>query len=131
MQPAYFKRSEDLFFILTLLKKEKILNFEKKVPYFLIGIIYEFLWKLLYKAKVLSKYKEKKGIDIIDIKIALILIAKTNNSFEMDIANLKHIVNIVNKQKLPKKTNNSVFKITILTKFLLNDEHKIFGSISR
>ena len=129
MKITNFNLAEDLLFILTILKEEKILNFDKQAPHFLLGILYEFLWNLLYKAKILSKYKEKKGIDLIDIKIALILKSKTNKYNGLQINNIKHILNIINKQKFPDKTNTFIFKFPIFTKSLANDECKIFGNI--
>ena len=65
--------SDDIALVLKILKEENVLIFENNIPYFFIEMIYDFLWGVIYKAKILSRYKGKRGIDIVDIKIALTL----------------------------------------------------------
>jgi hypothetical protein len=123
------KFSNDIALVLKILKKENVLIFENDIPYFFVEMIYDFLWDVIYKAKILSRYKGKRGIDTVDIKIALTLKLKKNKAIDFSENGLKHIINIINNQRLHKKPNNSVFKLPILNRSFLNDELKIVGNI--
>nr|UXY88046.1 transcription initiation factor TFIID subunit 9 [Cryptomonas curvata] len=123
------KFSDDIALVLKILKEENVLIFENDIPYFFIEMIYDFLWGVIYKAKILSRYKGKRGIDTVDIKIALTLKLKKNKAIDFSENGLKHIINIINNQRLHKKPNNSVFKFPILNRSFLNDELKIVGNI--
>jgi hypothetical protein len=123
------KFSDDISLVLKILKEENVFIFENNIPYFFIEMIYDFLWGVLYKAKILSRYKGKRCIDVIDIKIGLTLQLKKNKSINFSENGLKHILNIINNQNLHKKPTNSVFKFPILNRSSLNDEFKIVGNI--
>jgi hypothetical protein len=129
MKTLKFKLSEDTRFILNILKEEKVLTFEKNVPYFLIAVVYDFIWNLLFKAKILSKYKGKKGIDVIDMKIAFIIKIRKTIRFDFSTKNLKHITNLINKQNFPPIKNISAFKFLVFNKSLTNGDYKILGNI--
>nr|UXY87552.1 transcription initiation factor TFIID subunit 9 [Cryptomonas curvata] len=129
MKTLKFKLSADILFILKILKEENVLNFEKKIPYFLIGTVYDFIWSLIFKAKILSKYKEKKGIDLVDIKIAFILKIKKRKHFEFCTNNSKLIINLINKQKFHQTTGNLVFKFPVSNKLITNADYKVLGNI--
>ncbi|AEA38682.1 hypothetical protein CPARA_1gp024 (nucleomorph) [Cryptomonas paramecium] len=99
--------SNDIVFILKILKEERILKFKHNVPYFFLELIYNFLWDILYQAKLLSRYTKRKNISQVDIKLALLLRYKQNNRLNStDEPN--HITNIINANIFPKKLK-SVF----------------------
>ena len=129
MKTIKFKLSDDILFILKILKEEQILCFKKDIPYFLVGIVYDFIWNLLYKAKILSKYKEKKEMDLIDIKVAFIMKIKKIKTLDFSINNLKHIINLINKQKIPQMKSNLVLKFPVSNNSILNYDYKILGNI--
>nr|UXY86653.1 transcription initiation factor TFIID subunit 9 [Cryptomonas paramecium] len=94
--------SNDVIFILKILKEEGIFRFKHDVPYFFLELIYNFLWEILYQAKLLSKYTKRKNITQLDIKLALLLKCKQNNR-PNSINMSNHITNIINANIFPKR----------------------------
>jgi hypothetical protein len=125
MEKNNLKRSVDIIPILKILKEEEIFSFESNIPYFLTELSYDFLWRVLYKAKILSKYKEKRGIDIIDIKIALTLQLKQNNLYIVSVNQLKYLINIINTESFPKKKNKPCIEKSSSYKSIEQDNYKV------
>lgn len=60
-------KSNDLVEILKILKKKGIKSFDRRIPISLLRMLYNFLWDIIYQAKLFSKHAKKKKVEMEDI----------------------------------------------------------------
>ncbi|ABW98299.1 hypothetical protein HAN_3g497 (nucleomorph) [Hemiselmis andersenii] len=64
------EKPSDLMNVYKLLKKAGISNFENSIPSLFLDLIYEFIWDILYKSKIIAKHSGRSVISKIDLEIA-------------------------------------------------------------
>jgi histone H3/H4 len=64
------KKPFDLINVYKLLKKAGIEKFEDSIPSLFLDLIYEFIWEILYKSKIIAKHAGRLNISKIDLEIA-------------------------------------------------------------
>mmetsp|Transcript_26030 Transcript_26030/g.65702 ORF Transcript_26030/g.65702 Transcript_26030/m.65702 type:complete len:125 (+) Transcript_26030:4474-4848(+) len=103
------EKPSDLMNVYKLLKKAGINNFEDSIPSLFLDLIYEFIWDILYKSKIIAKHAGRSIISKIDLEIACKL--------EFQLLNKK-----------PHRNKKSVFSLNLLNSLILKEKSEINSS---
>jgi hypothetical protein len=102
---------KDLIDIFLLLKKTDLKNFDESIPSMMLELIFEFIWNVIYKAKIISKHRKRRNISLIDLEIACEIILINLKKIESNLNNLDFGNNIISSIKLPKKKKENFFDL--------------------
>ncbi|AFP65593.1 hypothetical protein CMESO_441 (nucleomorph) [Chroomonas mesostigmatica CCMP1168] len=111
MSKKIFFCPRDLIEVFKILKKQGIFEFEEMIPSFLLDFIYGQIWKILYKAKLLSKHANRLRPSLIDIEIACKLELKEVENKKRNMDALIFSGNIINTISLPEVSENNFFEL--------------------
>jgi histone H3/H4 len=111
MRKKLIFRPKDLIEIYKILKRNGILEFEEIIPSFLLEFIYEIIWKILCKAKILSKHAKRIFPTLIDIEIACKLELKEVEDKVQRTYTSNFYENIINTIPLPDLSDNNFFEL--------------------
>jgi len=95
-------KSNDLVEILKILKKKGIKSFDRRIPISLLRMLYNFLWDIIYQAKLFSKHAKKKKVEMEDINRICRQISLEIYSQKSLSTKIHSLGNVINSEPLPK-----------------------------
>nr|UXY87063.1 transcription initiation factor TFIID subunit 9 [Cryptomonas sp.] len=120
--------TKNLIPVLRLLREEGAVHFEKNVPWYILEIVYIFLWEILYKAKILSRHAGKRGIDPMDIKIALTVKSREDYEINKSCRDPNHIIEMINSEPIPRELASLAVTYSKSNSFPQSDQCKVLAN---
>mmetsp|Transcript_10651 Transcript_10651/g.21104 ORF Transcript_10651/g.21104 Transcript_10651/m.21104 type:complete len:125 (-) Transcript_10651:559-933(-) len=115
---------KDLLNVYKLLIKAGIKNFENSIPSLILDLIYEFIWDILYKSKMIAKHAGRSAILKIDIEIACKIEFQTLKNDPYYISKSIFSCNLLNSLFLMEKKEKILSPTTAMFSNLLNENFK-------
>ena len=91
-----------------IIREEGIKYIHVDIPWFLLELVYQILWKIIYKARILAKQRGASFISLIDLKISIAMQHKENIEINLSRTNLKKLSHIINRGFIPGEKNRQV-----------------------
>mmetsp|Transcript_39316 Transcript_39316/g.91912 ORF Transcript_39316/g.91912 Transcript_39316/m.91912 type:complete len:118 (+) Transcript_39316:4477-4830(+) len=109
------EKPSDLMNVYKLLKKAGISNFENSIPSLFLDLIYEFIWDILYKSKIIAKHSGRSVISKIDLEIACKLEFQILQDKPLNDEKLFFSRNMLNSLILKEKKSNDFSPVLLFS----------------